>query len=77
MKIVLLRSARKSLDRLPRSQRDRIEIAIKALPGGDVKKLEGRSEWRLRVGGWRVIFVAEADTIRVTRIASRGDVYKR
>jgi mRNA interferase RelE/StbE len=76
VKIVVLRGARKSLDRLPRTQRERIETAIKALPRGDVKKLEARPEWRFRVGSWRVIFIPDADMITVTRVASRGDVYK-
>jgi mRNA interferase RelE/StbE len=51
--------------------------AIEKLPKGDVKRLQGRPEYRLRIGDWRVIFEMDATTITITLIASRGDVYKR
>jgi mRNA interferase RelE/StbE len=44
----------------------------------DVKPLEGSELFRLRVGGWRVIF-ARFDTLKVIaieKIGARGDVYK-
>ncbi len=47
---------------------------------GDVKRLEGRpGEYRLRVGGWRVLFRrdAAADCVIVARIAPRGRAYRR
>lgn len=54
--ITIRREARKALDRLPRTARERIEAAISALPDGDVKRLEERPDFRLRVGGWRIIY---------------------
>lgn len=44
----------------------------------DVTRLRGRPCFRLRVGGWRVIFERneEAKEIDVLRIGPRGDVYK-
>jgi mRNA interferase RelE/StbE len=44
---------------------------------GDVKPLAGHSGVkRLRIGDFRVIFEEDADTVRVTRIGPRGDVYE-
>lgn len=42
---------------------------------GDVKMLVGSTAKRLRVGDFRVIFEETAETITVTRIGPRGDVY--
>ena len=42
---------------------------------GDVKKLKGRSEARLRVGDWRVIFYEEHGTVIVVAVGHRREVY--
>ena len=75
MNILVAPAAAKALKRLPRNQAERIMGAIGKLPGGDVKRLQGRPEYRLRVGSWRVIFLMQAETITVTDIGSRGDIY--
>lgn len=65
---------------------DRLRIADKINQLGynpdnpelDIKKLEGEPDWRLRVGGWRVIFDRQ-DTVKIIaieRIKPRGDAYK-
>ena len=41
-----------------------------------VTQLVGRPEKRLRVGSWRIIFVEDADTLTVIRIAPRGGAYE-
>ena len=76
METVFLREARKTLDRLPRKLRDRIETAIELLPKGDVKRLQGRDDFRLRVGDWRVIFTMDATAITVRVVAPRGGAYR-
>lgn len=46
---------------------------------GDVKKLKGEGDrWRLRVGGWRVLFtfVEEGDALLVLRVLPRGKAYR-
>jgi len=48
-----------------------------AAPGLDVRPLVGRNGFRLRVGGWRVIYTVNGDAIEVAAIAPRGDVYDR
>ena len=69
---------------MPRNERVRIAEKIYLLgqnpdnPILDIKALEGSSVFRLRVSGWRVIFMRD-DAVRVIaveRIAARGDVYK-
>jgi len=44
---------------------------------GDVKKLKGsKKEYRLRVGGHRVLFELDGKRIVVYRIAQRKDIYR-
>jgi len=76
MNILVAPAAAKALKRLPRNQAERIMRAIGKLPSGDIKRLQGRPEYRLRVGSWRVIFLMGAETITVTDIGSRGDIYR-
>lgn len=47
-------------------------------PDLDIKKLEGEPFWRLRVGGWRVIFDRQDEVriIAIEKIKPRGDAYK-
>ena len=80
-KVNLSPEAKKRLQKIPNPDRRRILTALDALytgPTGDIKPLKGRVEWRLRVGGWRVLLLIDENTatIRVVSIDSRGDVYK-
>jgi mRNA-degrading endonuclease RelE of RelBE toxin-antitoxin system len=45
----------------------------------DLRKLKGRAESRLRVGGWRVILELEvaSRTIVIQRVLPRGRAYER
>jgi mRNA interferase RelE/StbE len=84
--ITIHKQAQKKLLSLATPDRHRIAEAIAQL-GDDpddarlsVKKMQGYAAdtWRLRVGGWRVIY-ARDDAVRVIaieRIGARGDVYK-
>jgi len=42
------------------------------------KPLKGRNEWRLRVGGWRVLLRIDNDKLLIVAVSvgTRGDVYK-
>lgn len=91
----LRRDARARLERHPaprgatvprqaaRQEQDRILDALAQLEHDpfamQVKPLQGRPEWSLRVGGYRVLLRIERDEHRlvVTRIGPRGDVHKR
>lgn len=41
----------------------------------NVKKLQGREGYRLRVGNWRVIFDENGEVLDILDIGSRGNVY--
>ena len=50
---------------------------INQIPEGDIKPLSGRKgEYRLRVGKFRILFYIEAETVRIFKIDTRGDLYK-
>lgn len=78
MKIELSKESSKVIERMDKPSRQRLKAAIGKLPEGDVKKLQGPSQsFRLRVGGWRVVFsYVETDKILIDRIGPRGEVYK-
>ena len=79
--VFLSPEVKKRLEKIPNPDRRRILTALDALsngPSGDIKPLKGRSEWKLRIGGWRILLEVEEPgrKIRVASIGSRGDVYK-
>ncbi len=81
MNTVLSPQAAKYLKRLNEPDKSRIIKALNKLeldpPQGDIKSLSGEEGYRLRVGGYRVLFGIKLNTIVITNIAPRGDVYKR
>jgi mRNA interferase RelE/StbE len=42
----------------------------------NVKRLANRSEYRLRVQNWRVLFLIEGDRLMVSRVVPRGSAYE-
>ena len=76
-------SARKELDALDDALFTRIDRKILALgdnprPAG-CKKLKGyKDQWRVRVGGWRVVYIIDdaARVVSITRVAHRREVYE-
>ena len=79
MKVKLTATARKQFLRLNEPEKSRIAARIGGLskdpPEGDIKKLQGREGYRLRVGGWRILFNIKDGKIIVTNIAPRGGAY--
>jgi len=76
MQIVLSPRAAKQLNRMNEPLKGRIKSAISMLPQGDIVKLEARQGFRLRVGGFRVLFGVHDNTIVITDILPRGQAYK-
>jgi len=81
-RVVLSRSARKELEGLPDHAADRIVRQLEALgrlprPSGCLK-LKGASQWRIRIGDYRVIYEIDDSTrlIDVGYIRHRKDVYR-
>lgn len=77
-------SARKDLRRLDRSVQQRIVHALDRLAAGerlsgDIRRLAGSTEYRLRVGDWRVRFELDGDRLLITvvRVLPRGRAYDR
>jgi mRNA interferase RelE/StbE len=80
VKIRLSKSAMKALARSNKRQllRRKIgELADDPLSlSANVKRLQGRPEYRLRVQDWRVIFRIEGDILWIDDIAPRGSAYE-
>ena len=82
--IQIRRQAQKKLASLPEGERERLVLKIQALGNNpddkalDVKKLTASPYWRLRVGGWRVIYDRQdaLKIIAIEAIKPRGDAYK-
>ena len=80
MNIVYSKQAVKAINRMDAVTKQRMKVAIEKLPEGDTKQITGGSvtTYRLRVGGWRVLYSTGDDgTIRIEKIAPRGEVYRR
>jgi mRNA interferase RelE/StbE len=79
--IILTLSAAKDFDALPRDARERMEAGLhrNAMTGqGDVRALQGRDGFRLRIGSYRVIFDEDAIAILAIYIGRRATTtYRR
>lgn len=77
------KQALRAFARLDKPTQKRILDAVDELVGtsrGDVRRFEGSKErsYRLRVGGWRVLFSYLDDgRLLIQRIRPRGDAYQR
>ncbi|MCK6450860.1 MAG: type II toxin-antitoxin system mRNA interferase toxin, RelE/StbE family [Alphaproteobacteria bacterium] len=73
-----------ALSRIDRIVAKRIRAKVLALaqdpraPSNNVKKLTGVEGYRLRVGGWRVIYTLKQQvlTVVVVRVGHRSEVYQ-
>ncbi len=76
MELHFSKQAEKFLKKQDSTTRILILKAIHGLPAGDVKKLQGRNGYRLRVGDYRIIFDKDGYILYIERIDNRGQVYK-
>lgn len=76
MEIYYSKQAEKFLKKQRTITRNRICNAIRKLPAGDVKKLQGINGYRLRVGNYRIIFNRNGNVLYIERIDNRGQIYK-
>jgi len=76
--ITYYKQAVKTLERMDEATRRRIGHAIRGIPMGDIKKLQGHTElYRLRVGDYRIVFSYPDDNcVLIEKISPRGDAYK-
>lgn len=82
-RVLLERAAEKDLARLSFEIHDRVIAAIQALatnprPPGCRKLTGSQSDWRIRVGDFRVIYeiADEIRVVRVNRVRHRREVYR-
>ncbi|MCD6217591.1 type II toxin-antitoxin system RelE/ParE family toxin [bacterium] len=82
-KVLIERAAERELKRLERTAFDRIIPAIKKLkanprPRGCNKITGSKSDWRIRVGEYRVIYEIDekASEVKIMRVSHRKDAYK-
>lgn len=78
MEIRYSKAAVKAINNMDKATKQRIKSGIEKLPSGDVKPLQGsKGSYRLRVGGWRILFSYPEDgIILIEKVAPRGGVYK-
>ncbi len=78
-KVIWDKKAQNQLDKLEINIARRIILKVRELSedpfSKEIKKLEGESSFRLRVGDYRVIFDIIRDTIIVLKVGHRGNVY--
>jgi mRNA interferase RelE/StbE len=82
-KIIYQKSALKTLAKMPKKVREKFTASFSLLAmsletGLDIKKLEGREGFRLRIGGYRAIYrkLSDVMVIDVINVGLRGDIYK-
>lgn len=81
--ILIERRAERDLKRLLAEEFNRIIRAVRALateprPAG-CRKIEGsKSDWRIRVGDYRVVYEIDdgAQAVRIMRVRHRSEVYR-
>jgi len=77
LEITYSKEAIKFLKTQNKSTQIRIVKAINKLPNvGDIKKLQDRSGYRLRVGTYRIIFDNNGVIIHIIDIGNRGQIYR-
>ena len=82
MRIILLKSAQKELDKLPDETALRISEKLHLLKnspyGWGSEKLEGDKGYRLRVGNYRVVYTVDKKKkiTSIVKIGHRRDVYR-
>ena len=78
MEVYFTKNAEKALKKLDKIQKIRIVDAIRKLPCGDIKRLQGMNEpvFRLRVGDYRIIYIIRDNIIYINDVLPRGSAYK-
>lgn len=82
MKIVIVKKAKKELNKLPTNVREKIRLKLLDLKDNPISsqtaKLTEQPGYRLRVRDYRILYLIELDTGRIIifRIRHRKDVYR-
>jgi len=84
LQVLLTKTAQKDLARIPKDRRSQVLHALRALEswplleGMDIARLKGYAEkiYRLRIGDYRVVFLATEEAVYVLRVISRQELEK-
>jgi len=77
LEITYSKEAVRFLKKQDKNTQIRITKAISELPDiGDIKKLQGRNGYRLRVGAYRILFDHSGTIIHIIDIGNRDQIYK-
>lgn len=76
MQIEYSKTAVKFLQKQNKQTQMRIISAIEKIPRGDIKRLQGQQNYRLRVGNYRILFNQNGTIINIFDIDNRGQIYK-
>lgn len=78
MEIHCAKAVVKAVNGMDRPTKQRIRDAIERIPAGDIKPLQGSNgTYRLRVGGWRILFSYPAQgQLLIEKIGPRGEICK-
>lgn len=79
-KIIILKRARKFIEKQNPQVQEKLLREIYKLPEGDTKMLKGHTGvFRLRSGDYRIIYTVNRDivTITVVDVGNRGQIYNK
>ncbi|MDR0946202.1 MAG: type II toxin-antitoxin system RelE/ParE family toxin [Ruminococcus sp.] len=70
--------ALKQMAKLSETRREQIKEAVNGLPfSGDIRKLQGQKySYRLRIGGYRIIYRLTDGNVHIDQVLPRGSAYK-
>ena len=81
--VLVERAAEKDLRKITSEVRPRLVLALQSLaknprPAGSLKLSGSASDWRIRLGDYRIIYeiADEIRIVRINRVRHRGDVYR-
>ena len=79
-KVEFSKRAAKDYQKLPKDYKALVDLALSKLSYGipaDIKPIAGEKDtFRIRVGKYRILFLVMEDSLLITKIGPRGDVYK-
>jgi mRNA interferase RelE/StbE len=81
LEVRLSRDAARRLSGLPSNLKNRLVLKIREIAENPMLKgsrqLRGHDDlYRVRVGGWRIIYSWNSTTLQIEEIGARGQVYK-
>ncbi|MBN1792476.1 hypothetical protein JW826_02220 [Candidatus Woesearchaeota archaeon] len=80
LRIILGKKAERFLQKLPKEQQARIMKKLEQAEKDPLRyfeRLEGRADYKLRIGSIRIIADLEPDLVAIRKIGHRKDIYEQ